>query len=297
VKAATTPGEPVIPCLLSAETRERITAYADALEKAAPSIGDHGLNPGQFEESGLLRGALEKLRGRQAASMRTKRQFITEVLEHLRAAGRLESVSFTGIAERHDYEVKVHTGHTAVFEAKGCLDGNNTTIFQRPPNADEFFIWSLCQNAGADPRKNVWSGIHTRLSATIIAEQIRVDALVVWDMCCGTIARPCPKLADASRAIVLASGRRVPPPCIYLFPRSLPDPRNNPDPPVWQLAQLPMISAMAQVFGCRPGEIYEVHIRTRLVASGIQRITELRQDGKVCGESGWTAVKRARSAG
>ena len=297
MKASSSSGSPVIPCTLSGETKAQIETYAAALEKAASSIGEHGLSPAQFEESGLFRSALERLRGRQAASMGVKRKFIAEVLDYLKTAGRITDAKFTGTSERHDYQVGVGPGHTAVFEAKGCLDGNNTTIFQRPPNADEFFIWSLCQNAGADPRKNVWSGIHTRLSATIIAEQIRVDALVVWDMCCGTIARPCPKLADPTRATILAAGRKVPPPCIYLFPKSLPDPRNNPDPPVWTLSQLPMIAAMAESFGCREEELFTVHIKTRLEKHGVERITQLRQNGTLCRESAWTEVKRARSSG
>lgn len=292
-----TPGLPVVPCVLPMETKSRIESYAEALEKAAPGIGDHGLDKAQFEESGLFRSALERLRGKQAATMHTKQRFIEEVLAHLSAEGRITGAKFTGSGERHDYQVEVSPKHTAVFEAKGCLDGNNTTLFQRPPNADEFFIWSLCQNAGADPRKNVWSGIHTRLSATIIAEQKRVDALVVWDMCCGTIARPCPKLADPGRATVLASGRKAPPPCIYLFPKSLPDPRNNPDPPVWSVSQLPMIAALVASFGCLEEEVFSVHIKTRLEKHGIERITELRRNGAVCRQSKWTAVKRARSSG
>jgi len=82
---------------------------------------------------------------------------------------------------------------TSVIEAKGCLDGDNTNIFQRPPDADEFIVWSLCQNPGADPRHNVWSGIHTRLSAEIIHRRQQVDGLIFRDMPCRTKARPCPK--------------------------------------------------------------------------------------------------------
>ena len=40
------------------------------------------------------------------------------------------------------------TGRVSVVELKGCLDGNNTTIFERPANAQEFIIWSVCTNPG-----------------------------------------------------------------------------------------------------------------------------------------------------
>src|SRR5580658_3838329 len=87
---------------------------------------------------------------------------------------------------------------------KGCLDGNNTTIYERPPHAQEFIIWSLCSNRGADPRHNAWSGIHTRLSADIIERAQQVDGVIIWDWVCGTIGRPCPKLrADPTRTTVV----------------------------------------------------------------------------------------------
>jgi hypothetical protein len=184
-------------------------------------------------------------------------------------------------------------GRQIIFEAKGCLDGNNTNIFQRPPGADEFFIWSLCQNAGADPRHNAWSGIHTRLGPTIVAEGQRVDALVIWDMLCGTIARPCPKLSDPTREIKLPSGAKVPPPCIYLFPRTKPDPRNNPKPLVWKLEELSFINALAKIFGCLNKEIIEIHIETRMQDADIQRKSTLIREGQVLAESKWTTLKRA----
>ena len=92
-------------------------------------------------------------------------------------------------------------GQTAAIELKGCLDGNNTNIFERPPHAHEFIIWSVCTNPGADPRHNAWSGIHTRLSAEIISRHQLVDGIVIWDMVCGTIG---PTVSEAARPIRLA---------------------------------------------------------------------------------------------
>ena len=207
----------VIPCSLLPETRARIAKFAEELKAAAPEVGTHGLAEEEFWNSGLFHGAIEKLRGSQAATTSVKRRFLDDVLAHMKTAGAIANFAFTGGGDRHDYQIEMPTGKRAVFEAKGCMDGNNTNIFQRPPGADEFFIWSLCQNAGADPRRNAWSGIHTRLGPEILAEDERVDALVIWDMLCGGLARPCPKLLNPARATVLASGRRVPPPCITFF--------------------------------------------------------------------------------
>jgi hypothetical protein len=283
----------VIPCSLLSETRARISKFADELKVAAPKIGSHGLAENEFWNSGLFQGAVERLRGTQAASTSVKRRFLDEILTHMKTAEVIADFNFTGGGDRHDYQIDMPTGKRAVFEAKGCLDGNNTNIFQRPPNADEFFIWSLCQNAGADPRHNAWSGIHTRLGPAILAENGRVDALVIWDMLCGGLARPCPKLSNPGRATVLASGRKVPPPCIYLFPRSKPDARSNVNPAVWKLEELPFIQALAKTFGCPANEVVEIHIQARMKEADVQRKTTLIRAGVVLTESNWTTLKRA----
>ena len=108
-------------------------------------------------------------------------------------------------------------GRVAIIELKGCLDGNNTTIYERRPHAQEFIIWSLCTNPGADPRHNAWSGIHTRLSADIIERAQQVDGVVIWDMVCGTIGRPCPKVELDQSRITVVSHYELPPPCIYVL--------------------------------------------------------------------------------
>ena len=98
----------------------------------------------------------------------------------------------------HDYVVNSNkSGRSAVIDLKGCLDGDNTKLFERPSSADEFVIWGLCTNVGADPRRNAWSGIHTRISSEIIARNQIVDGLVIWDMMCGTSGRSCPKVGGA----------------------------------------------------------------------------------------------------
>lgn len=285
---------PIIPCSLSEDARNRIEIYAAELRAHAPSVGTHGLGETEFWESGLFQSAVERLRGTGAATTTDKQTFLRAILTELQNDGRIAAFDFTGAGERHDYQIELPSGHVTIFEAKGCLDGNNTNIFTRPPNADEFFIWSLCQNPGADPRHNTWSGIHTRLGATMIAERQRIDGLVIWDMLCGTLKRPCPKLiADLARGRTLPGGRELPPPCIYLFPRSLPDPRNNPQPAPWRLEERPFLHTLAESFGCRDDEVVAVNIHVRMNGANVERQTTLTRGKIILRQSRWTTLRRA----
>jgi hypothetical protein len=227
--------------------------------------------------------------------MAEKRAFMASALDHLAESGLIRAWTYQGAGERHDYQVTMPTGHISVVEAKGCMDGNNTNIFERPPQADEFVMWSLCQNPGSDPRHNAWSGIHTRLSAEIIHRRQRVDGLVVWDMVCGTAGRPCPKLiADATRATRLGEAHLVPPPCLYLFPRSIPDPRNNPTPACWQLEEVQLLHALWTGFSGNAADVVEVRIEARIEGVNTQRRTRFFRAGKEVAASKWASIRRAR---
>lgn len=285
--------EPVTFCKLLPETKERINRYAEALAENASQVGSHGLSKEEFDASGLFRAAIERIRGQQSASMTEKREFINTVLQHLKQEGKIVDFRFAGGGERHDYEISLSDDYVCVTEAKGCLDGNNTNIFERPPNAEEFVIWSLCQNAGADPRHNVWSGIHTRLGAEIIHRRQPVSGLVVWDMVCGTAGRPCPKLLGSANRGLVIDGHHFPPPCIYVFPKSVPDARNNPNPLCPRLDQLRFLHALAAEFGCNETDVVEVHIEVRASGPSIERRTTLVRSGAVVRESNWTEIKRA----
>ena len=288
------PKQSVIPCKLLPEVKQAIESYAAELRRDAWKVGSHGLSKKKFENSGLFHGAVEKLRGTQAASMAAKRKFGAAILDHMKSRRKIADWSFTGAGERHDYQAEMPNGRLVVFEAKGCLDGNNTNIFLRPPNADEFFIWSMCQNPGANPGHNAWSGIHTRLGAKIIAEKEKVNGLVIWDRICGTPGRPCPKLkARPSRGIKLKNGRIVPPPCIYLFPRTVPDPRNNPEPKIWRLHEITFLKALWECFNGDDNDITEVHLHAKMEGANIVRKTILQRGDVVLAESGWTKIKRA----
>lgn len=284
---------PIIPCRQRPETRIALHEFAETLKRSAPALGAHGMDEQTFWDSGLFHGAIERLRGQQAASMGPKREFIAEILEFLKQSGRIRGWVIAGGGDRHDYEVTLPDDTVAAIEAKGCLDGNNTNIFQRPPNADEFLIWSLCQNPGADPRHNAWSGIHTRLSAEMIHTRQQVDGLIIWDMVCGTLGRICPKLERDRERATAVGHRRLPPPCIYLFPRTIPDPRNNPSPRCWRLEQVKFLQILHESFQGDAEDVTEVRIEADIDGATVRRTTRLVRNGAEIIASQATPVRRS----
>ena len=283
----------VIPCERNTELRRQIERFSEALKTEAHTLGDHGLSQADFYNSGLFRGAIERVRGQFAASMRGKRDFVRHLLNYMQDHGFIDDWVPAGEDNRHDYAVSLGSGRTAVIELKGCLDGNNTNIFERPPYADEFIIWSVCTNAGADPRHNAWSGIHTRLSAEIIHRSQRVDGIVIWDMVCGTIGRVCPKLQDDESRMIDVGPYSLPPPCLYVLPATIPSPRNNPSPRTQRLAEVEIMQAFSECFGCRPDEISYVGFDVAYQESDTVRTTRIVRGGRVQRESEPTAIRRS----
>lgn len=282
----------VIPCQQNAALRVRIERFAETLKTEAHLLGDHGLSEAEFYNSGLFRGAIERIRGQFSATMREKREFVQHILNYMQDRGFIQDWESAGEANRHDYSVRLNSGRISIIELKGCLDGNNTNIFDRPPHANEFIIWSVCTNPGADPRHNVWSGIHTRLSAEIISREQRIDGVVVWDMVCGTIGRPCPKLVEHEDRIIDVGPFRLPPPCIYVFPATIPSPRNNPHPAAQAIEDVQLLAAFQACFGGVPEEINYVNFEVKYRGTDIVRTTHVSRAGVIVQESTATAIRR-----
>jgi hypothetical protein len=133
----------VIPCKDDENLRGKIEEYAEILKAQAHTLGNHGMSEVEFYRSGLFRGAIERIRGQFAASMHEKRLFVSAILMYMKDRGFIKSWCSAGGTNRHDYVVVLNSGRVSVIELKGCLDGNNTNIFERPPHAEEFIIWSL----------------------------------------------------------------------------------------------------------------------------------------------------------
>lgn len=283
----------IIPCQQNAALRLQIEEYAEVLKTQAHTLGQHGLDEQEFYNSGLFRGAIERIRGQFSATMREKREFVQHVLNHMQDQGYIGEWVPAGDANRHDYAVTLNSGRTAVIELKGCLDGNNTNIFERPPHAHEFILWSVCTNPGADPRHNAWSGIHTRLSAEIISRAQRVDGVIIWDMVCSTIGRPCPKVAEQEQRLTDVGPYRLPPVCIYVFPATIPSPRNNPRPVAQPLQSVEILTAFHQCFGGMDNEVNFVDFEVEHRGADTVRTTRVRRGGLVVQESRPTPIQRA----
>lgn len=284
----------VIPCQINEELQSKIREYAEILKTQAHTLGNHGLDEIEFYNSGLFRGVIERIRGQFSATMRDKREFVQQILNHMQDGGFISEWNVSGSENRHDYTVTMPSGRVAVIELKGCLDGNNTNIFERPPHAHEFIIWSVCSNPGADPRLNAWSGIHTRLSAEIISRSQRVDGLVIWDWVCGTIGRPCPKISGEDDARVThVSHFRLPPPCIYLFPSTIPSPRNNPSPPPQKIEEVQILKAFADCFKTDASDLHTVTFNVAHAGADTVRSTTVAQNGVTLRQSNMTAIRRS----
>lgn len=281
-----------IPCVANAELRNRIESFAEVLKTEAHKLGDHGLDEHEFYNSGLFRGAIERLRGQFSASMAEKRDFVRHILNYMQDRGAIKDWSSAGEANRHDYVVELNNGRKAAIELKGCLDGNNTNIFERPNIAQEFVVWSVCTNPGANPRHNVWSGIHTRLSAEIISRAQQVDGLIVWDMACNTLGRPCPKVALGS-PVTTVGPFELPPPCIYLFPSTVPSARNNPNPPPHKIGDVGLLAAFHTTFGGQDEHLNSVEFQVAHQGVETVRTTVIRRGGQIVRQSAATPIQRS----
>src|SRR5882762_7014346 len=100
----------VIPCEQNMELQRRILEYAEVLKTEAHKLGSHGLDENEFYNSGLFRGAIERIRGQFSATMREKREFATSILNYMQDSGFILDWHSAGDANRHDYSVHMPDG-------------------------------------------------------------------------------------------------------------------------------------------------------------------------------------------
>ena len=284
----------IIPCQQNEQLHDDIERYAEVLKTQAHTLGDHGLDEREFYASGIFRGAIERIRGQFSADMREKREFVRLVLNHMQDGRFIGEWESSEAANRHDYTIALPSGRTAVIELKGCLDGNNTNIFERPANAQEFVVWSVCSNAGSDPERNVRSGMHTRLSAEIVSRGQRVDGVIVWDWVCGTYGRRCPKIGGDLGRLTELGPHRLPPPCIYVLPDTVPEPRNNPRAAAQDLDAVELLAAFHACFRGGDAEVNYVGFRVEARNADIHRATTVTRGGQQVLATKLTAIRRSR---
>lgn len=259
----------------------------------------------------LLRAAVESMRGTTSATGTDKRRFINAVLKHCQQQHLIESWSFIGSRGRQDYRVTLPDNTQVAVEAKGCPDGNNTNIWDRPSWAEEFVVWSLCPESLAhDPGRGVWSGVATRLLPKVAAERKVVDAFIFWDGRCGTALRRCPKdfgvygtLRSEATDLEGQAGKEgwVPPPCIYLFPKSAPTVPHNRQPPVHTVSSCKFARMLLAAFNVPQDHaedyVHSAEIRAKGTSEGteiqITAISRCWPDGNERARIGqWKPVKR-----
>ncbi|WP_408595017.1 hypothetical protein ACIPCF_17740 (plasmid) [Paracoccus marcusii] len=283
----------VIPCEQDAALRKQIEQFAEVLKTRAHTLGEHGLDEKSFYESALFRGAIESIRGTFSATMRPKREFVQHVLNHMQDGDFISDWDFTEDSNRNDYRVTMPSGKVAVIDLKGALDGNNTNIFERPADADEFILWSVSTNEGGDPRRNAWSGIHTRLSAEMVTRRQRVDGAIIWDMLCACSSRPCPKVrAEPEAPRLTAVGPfSVPPPCIYMFPAILPG-ADNPHTSGQPVTNIELLDAFHRCFQGRDAEVNFVGFNVEIRGEETLRRTTVMRGGSVQKQSKMAPIRR-----
>lgn len=256
-------------------------------------LGEHGLDETEFYQSGILRGAVERVRGQFSVVRAEKRLFLRHVLNHLQDLRVVTNYAQASGAARHDFVVTMPNGSSAAIAAKGCLDGNNTNVFERPDGVDEFLIWSICMNPGADPRRNAWSGLHTRLSAEIIERHQQVDGVIIWDWRCGTVSRPCPKLSveePASRTTEIGPWRLTPP-CIYLMKSAVPV-LNAAVPRSLTIGEMPLFYALHSIFKGADAELNSVVVEVKQLRSEVVRRTTVIRNDAIAHQSDFTPMRR-----
>lgn len=263
----------------------------------------------------MLTMAVESMRGQKSASPKAKQQFIKAVLDHMAASNVVDEWEFVGSGSRQDYRVKLTGGFQVGIEAKGCGDGNNLTIWDRPSWAQEFVIWSLCPDSlQYHPGHGVWSALSTRLAPKMIHEKKHVDAFIYYDGRCGSEFRPCPKafgvhgiraratdIPGQSSAVEPGSGFGLdwlPPPSIYLLPQTLPEAPRNSAPQPHTPRTCRFAAAMLSAFNVpepqMPEYVETVHITVEMRQDGVYRRLAVHhgRSESPAFESSWELIKR-----
>ncbi|MDW9481331.1 hypothetical protein GOB57_22040 [Sinorhizobium meliloti] len=246
----------------------------------------------EFEEK-YRTGMIERWRGQKAAATKDKRDFIESALNTMVCKGHISAWANISGKGRADYKVDLASGRIAVIEAKGSLDGNSATIMERPSYADELVVWTMTTNPMSDVHKNIWSGIHSRISPEHIVAGKRVDVLMAWDQLGSSVILR-PGLADLD--YVAIAGAKVPPPCLFLLPHELPiiNVRNPVRPK--RLSESEFASAVCSCFGVTENLVGSAEFELALRKSRLARRTTVSFAGEIYKTSDMRTIRRDMSA-
>ncbi len=257
----------------------------------------------------LFNSAIQSLRGTSAATTSDKRRFVAQILNFMKEQSFIVEWQDLRTQGRNDYRVNLSDGRSVAIEAKGCPDGNNMTIYERPSWADEFIIWSQCPDSLAkDPGAGVWSGLSIRLFPHMMeSDTQRVDAMIFYDGRCASSFRQCPYQFGITSSLRTAAtdvpgypeGNWMSAPCVYLLPRTKAHYTSNPKPPLNSLSDCEFIVALLRAFGVPDANMRNhvqwVSVEVKQDAGGRYRRVSLGRglDNQVpLLESRWQKVKR-----
>lgn len=241
---------------------KRLKKLLSELPEEYPEVlTEHGISPTDYPL--IFNSAIQSLRGTSAATTAEKRRFVAQILNFIKEQSLIVDWQYLGTEGRNDYRVNLPNGRSIAIEAKGCPDGNNMTIYERPSWAEEFIIWSQCPNSLAnDPGEGVWSGLSTRLFPHMMeSDTQRVDALIVYDGRCASSFRQCPYQFGITSSLRKAAteipgypeANWMSAPCVYLLPRTKAHYTSNPKPPLTSLNDSQFVTTLLRAFGV-PGE-------------------------------------------
>ena len=257
--------EDILPCRHNLDhlQLERLKNLLATLHERYPEILiENGIEPPLFDV--LFRASIESIRGTFSAKQSEKRRFLESILYWMQSKGELVEWAYIGGEGRQDYRIQMDDDYLVCLEDKGCPDGNNMTIWERPEWADEFIVWSQCPGSLAhDPALGVWSGIATRLFPKMLNDGQLVDAFIFYDEKCGSNYRICPKKYGVEGNLrisctdVPGQDDRVwlPPPCVYLFPSELPNVKNPSTPEIHSLTTCRFSKGLIRSLGVPDDEL------------------------------------------
>nr|WP_250807479.1 hypothetical protein [Neorhizobium tomejilense] len=237
-------------------------------------------------------GAVERMRGQHAAATSEKSDFIEGILTRMASGNYIREWSYIGRGGRADYKVCLPSGRIAVIEAKGSMDGNSATILERPAYADELVIWTMTTNPMSDVVKNVWSGLHTRISPEHIATGKRVDLVVAWDTL-GSSLRLCPGLEALGPT---GENGTSSPPCLYLLPTELPIVGARPTVGAKRLHEVEFAQAAAECFGIPERFVGMVQFEVAEKRDRLARRTTVIFGNEIWKQSSMTPLRRDLTA-
>ncbi|MFG2333384.1 hypothetical protein ACGFMM_27685 [Streptomyces sp. NPDC048604] len=151
-----------------------------------------------------------------SASTAERREFVQSVMGRLVADGLVGRVEEPVYGDDTVYRLAVPgMDHDVAVIQKGCPDGaHSSTRWTVPEWAGEAYLWWVCDNMGFQPGEHVSKGVNRLFQRFTDDRPDRLAGVIFHSSPCGGPGRVCPK-ADRS---VTIDGRKVPPPCIYVFP-------------------------------------------------------------------------------